>query len=215
MGSDRTTANDSAEQQAIAPAGDSKPLVTNQDMQQFQLKTDTQYQFPPPSLQQFNFDQHPLKGYDNCGPVKGDAEGTRENNEFGDNSNERVGRDALNKPSPEAPASLSPEQQKAVDTFVQGNNGFNKAQEDLKNGGNIIDHIDSIDKSSEMMQKSLESLSGKELEGAIGAINKELAKTGQKIAQSPETGDIYMGSKKEDGTIERERRLVQGGCPAT
>lgn len=218
MASDRETADSSADRNIVNSGSDNIPLVTNKDMEQFQHSTDTQIQMPYDagrSPYQFNFDEHPLKGYDNCGPVTGDAQGTRENNEFGDNSNERVGREALNKPGPDAPANLSPQQKEAVDGFLQGNKDHEKTHEQFNADRDVLKFLDNAEKSDEQMRKSLEGLSDKDQEGAIGAINKELAKNNQKIARAPETGDIYIGSIDSDGKVDRERRLVKGHCPTS
>lgn len=197
---------DAVESQKANPIdGTSRELVTPLEMQQFQSQFG-QYQILNSSTldRMLDFDEAPIPGYDNCGPDHKLAL------EF--NDNEKAGIDALNSPKREVPQNLSPQQKELAESAVEGAKTFKEALDDK----NLTqERFEKSDRGYNQLQESIQKLPDSEKDGAIAAMNRDLDALGMRIERVPQTNDVYLGYKTENGDYELGPRLQKGGCPSS
>ncbi|MBX9939267.1 MAG: hypothetical protein K2Y32_08450 [Candidatus Obscuribacterales bacterium] len=203
---DRKSSADAVESQRESPIdGSSAELVTPLDMQQYQSHIGQYKTLNSATLDRMlDFDEVPIPGYDNCGPDHKLAL------EF--NDNEKAGIDALNSPKREVPQNLSPQQKELAQSAVEGAKTFKETLDD-KNLSQ--ERFEKLDRGYNQLQESIQKLPDRDKDGAIAAMNKDLEAHGMRIERVPQTNDVYLGYKTDNGDYKLGPRLQKGECPSS
>lgn len=220
------------EQPKTHKVADNTPLVSNEDMRNFAgansgaASGGKAFEFgvadksDVEANQPLNFDEHPLKNFDQCGPDRENI-GNERNivywpTEKGE-AFEQAAEQMLNGPERAAKKDLSPEESKsAEDVAANVKKFFDSDDAASKNTGtdSFLANLDRMSDAREKLDEALGGMAPEKMDDVIAAANEKLKPQGMRIERLPDTDEVWMKQSKS-GQPDTVVFAKKASCPTS